>query len=211
MSDFDTAQDLINQGPNTYDLDDKTKALLDEQDSRLKAPSTEALLKGVGAPGEGLLTPKQSYNYSAALGGDTGRSNERVIDAIALRNQKRSADYINSMKRELALNEPVTDAGRLRMAGQNIASRAEVALNNNKILKQYDLDKRRLELYRQQQKDGILASILGVIGTIGGVALGVATGGAAAPLVGAGLASAGGKAASEFGKNISFGSQPLGK
>lgn len=175
------AENLLGQGPKTYDLENDTKRLLEEQRKRLMVPSTEELLGAVGTPGQGLLTPTPTYDYSVGLGGESADMGTRVTDAITRRNVRNSADYINNLKNNLKLTAPVRDAKNLRQVGQGLSREAEVKLNNNKILKQYDLDKRRLEQYKQQQKDSILASVLGVIGAIGGVALGVATGGIAAP------------------------------
>lgn len=169
---------LLSQGPKTYDLEGSTKQILEQQKKRLMTPSTEELLKGVGTPGSGLLTPAPAYDFSVGLGGQAASEGTRVADAIADRNQRRSADYINTLKNELKLTAPARDAKNVRMSGQNMARESEVALNNNKIRKQYDLDKKRLEQYKQQQKDSILASVLGVVGAIAGTALGVVTGGA---------------------------------
>lgn len=193
------AEALVGQGPSTYDLEPTTKKLIKSQNDQLAAPSTDQLLKGVGNAGDGLLVPNQAYNYSTGLGGDSGAGGYNVLDAMRERNSKRSADYINTLKRELNLAQPARDAGRLKMVGQNLASQAEVTLNNNRILKQYDLDKRRLEQYKQQQKDSILGSILGVIGTIGGVALGAATGGVGGVALGLGTKLAGNAAAAYGG------------
>jgi hypothetical protein len=187
-------------GPATYDLEGSTKQLLADQKKRLMTPSTEELLQGVGTPGSGLLTPAPTYDFSVGLGGQAASEGTRVADAISGRNQRRSEDYINTLKNELKLTAPARDAKNVRMVGQNMARESEVALNNNRIRKQYDLDKKRLEQYKQQQKDSILASVLGVIGTIGGVALGVATGGAgfAGMAAASALGGAAGKAASNF-------------
>lgn len=177
MSDLEQAEHLVGQGPNTYDLDTDTKRLLAEQKKRLMAPTTDQLLGVVGTPGQGFLTPTPSYDFSAGLGGDSASQGQAVTDAISQRNVNRSADYINNLKTNLKLNQPIRDANNMKMAGQNMARESEVALNNNRIRKQWELDKKRLETYKQQQKDSILASILGVVGAIGGTVLGAITGG----------------------------------
>lgn len=199
---LDQAESLLGQGANTYDLDTDTKRLLAEQKKRLTTPSTEELLGAVGTPGAGLLTPTPTYDFSVGLGGQAASEGTRVADAISGRNQRRSNDYINTLKNELKMTAPVRDARNMRSAVQNMGRESEVQLNNNRILKQYDLDKRRLEQYKQQQKDSILASVLGVIGAIGGVAVGVATGGAAAPLIGGMIGSSAGAKAADFGKGM---------
>lgn len=169
MSDVQHIEAMLGHGPNTYDLDENTKRLMEEQRKKLLVPSTEGLVGAVDQAG--LMPQQQPYDFSVGLGGDTGQSAARVHDAITQRNQSQSQDYINTLKRELKLAEPARDAGNLRAYGQNLGREAEVKLNNNRIVKQWDLDKRRLEQYKQQQKDGILASILGIVGTITGVGL----------------------------------------
>jgi hypothetical protein len=181
---LEQAENLLSRGPNTYELDPNTKRLLEEQKKKLTTPTTDDLLGVVGTPGQGLLTPQPTYDYSVGLGGDAAQQGQRVADAISHRNIARSTDYITSLKNNLKMNQPVRDASNMKMAGQSMARQSEVDLNNNRIRKQWDLDKKRLEQYKQQQKDSILASVLGVIGAIGGTALGIATGGLAAPVVG---------------------------
>lgn len=199
------AESLLASGPKTYDLEPDTKRLLEEQRKRLTKPSTQDLLGVLGKPGQGLVTPTQSYDYSAGLGGESATMGQSIADAVAKRNEAKSRDYINSLSKELELTAPARDAKNMRLAGQNLARESEVALNNNRIRKQYDLDRRRLELYKQQQKDGILASVLGVVGAIAGTALGVVTGGAGFGLTAAALGGMAGKTVAEgFTKETAF-------
>lgn len=188
----------LGKGPKTYDLEDDTKRLLEEQRKRLMVPSTEELLGAVGTPGQGLLTPTPTYDYSVGLGGQSADTGARVTDALTKRNIANSTDYINNLKNNLKLSAPVRDAKNLRQVGQGYVNEVEVKLNNNKILKQYDLDKRRLAQYKQQQKDSILASVLGVVGAVAGAALGVVTGGAGFALTGAALGAMAGKKGGEM-------------
>jgi hypothetical protein len=211
MSDLAQAEGMLSVGANTYDLDDSTKRLLEERKKRLNTPTTEELLGVIGTPGQGLMTPTPAYDFSASLGGDSAAQGQAVTDAISRRNVDRSTDYINNLKSNLKMTQPVRDAGNLKQLGQNMARESEVALNNHRIKKQWDLDRKRLELYKQQQKDGVLASVLGVVGAVAGTALGVMTGGAGfAAMAGMGLA----KGASELGKaqgNASAGMSSYGK
>lgn len=180
-NELDQIATQMSAGPQTTELDPTTKRLLEAQKKRLGENSTEQLLAGVGQAGpSGLLSAQPAYDYSVALGGDSARSGAAVADAISGRNQRNSNDYINTMKNQLAMMAPARDAEKLRGVGKNIAAETEVALQNNKIIKQFDLDKRRVEQYKQQRKDSILAGILGVIGTITGVGVAAATGSVAA-------------------------------
>ncbi len=177
-------------GPQTTQIDPNTKRLMEEQRKRLMQDSTESLLQGVGTPGQGLMSQQPAYDYSAGLGGDSAQMGKRVTDAISSRNNARSGDYISRLKRELALTAPARDAAKLRTARTSLQGESDVAVHNEKILKQFDLDKRRVEQYKQQQKDSVLASIIGVAAAVAGTALAVVTGGAAAPLAAAGIAGA---------------------
>lgn len=199
MSYIDQIDTLMASGPQTTEIDPATKKLIDAQRKRLETDSTDTLLQGVGNAGQGLMSQQPAYDFNAALGGDSATQGKQVIDAIGSRNNARSNDYISRLKNELRMTAPARDAEKLRMSGQILGKQTETDLQNNKIKKQYELDKKRVAQYKQQQKDAVLASILGTIGTIVGTGAGALIGGGAGASIGA---KAGGTAGNMAGDAV---------
>jgi hypothetical protein len=182
---YETLDDFKKQGPKKTAIDPALQQMVNAaQQTASAADPTQGIEQNIGfaktAPGQ----------FSAGLGGPVDAS-DSIVRAIQDRAQKRSKDFVGSLQKESKYMQPVRESVAARQAARNQGQIADVQLGNLKIEQQHRLDKKRIDLYKQQQRDSILAGILGVIGTVGGAIIGGAIGGPAGAVAGA---AAGGKA-----------------
>jgi len=190
---MDQVETLLNAGPSTNQINQQTIDAISQNQKNVMS-TTPSILKGV-ATEQGFLTPKSTNQFGSALGGSQGDIAQAVSGAIGQRNLRRSDDFVGSLSRDIALNAPVRESARLNQSIQNMSGVAANKINNLNIMNQYNLDKNRLELYKQTQSNSLIAGILGVIGTVGGVVAGSFAGNpAAGAAVGGSVGNAAGKA-----------------
>lgn len=167
-------------------LDPQTNTLIEEQRKRL-LNTTAGIVDKVGGDKIGNDF-SELRRRNAAMGGDNS-----IYEALRQRNEARTADLVGAMTRDVAMMAPSRESKGLAQVGQNYRTQAGFQLKRQQVEMQKAANQYRVKMYRQQQQDALLGGILGILGTIGGVALGVATGGA-------GLAVAGGIAGATASK-----------
>lgn len=168
-------------------LDPETNNLIEEQRKRL-LNTTAGIVDKVGGDKIGNDFSELGRR-NAAMGG----ADNSVYEALRKRNEARTADLVGAMTRDVAMMAPSRESKGLAQVGQNYRTQAGFELKQQQVEMQKAANKYRVKMYRQQQQDALLGGILGILGTIGGVALGAATGGA-------GLAVAGGIAGATASK-----------
>lgn len=179
MDELDAA---VAQGLQKQKLAPEYEDQLDERKKKL-TNSTALITGNLGAGG---FDNVQSPRYNTALGMPSSGPESDVYRAVTERNQRRNDDFVNTLKRDVEYMAPVREAQGLKQLGSDYGKVSEVAINNQKIENQQQLNERRLKLYRQQQADSILGGILGILGTVAGAALAPLTGGLSlAPALGA--------------------------
>lgn len=178
--------------PNKLNLSDATRKIIDGQPQQLAARS--GLLKS------GLVqsnaAPVSGFNTAIGMAGGDGLS-----AALQSRASERTGGFINRLKSKIDYEEPMDRLRGEKQYASNLGKSSRVDLHNMERDNQYRLDKKRIELQKQQQADSVLGSVLGIIGTVVGVALAPFTGGASLAGVAA-LGVAGGAVGSAVGKGI---------
>lgn len=130
----------------------------------------------------GFLTPDAAIRQGGALGGPDQTAT--VIGALGLRNKRHAEDYVSNLKKGIELNAPVIKSSGYQQQAANTNAMGQVALNNYRIMKQQQMNQTRVQVFEEQQRQSLIAGILGVIGTIGGAVIGAAIGGPAGAVAG---------------------------
>jgi hypothetical protein len=189
MADLERMAESLSVGQG---IDPETGALIESSRKRL-LNTTPAIIDKVGTDKVGNDFTELKRRNSAMGGGDNS-----IYEALRQRNEARTGDLVGAMTRDVQMMAPVREATGLAQVGQNYRTQAGFDLKRNQVEMQKEANKFRVKMYRQQQQDALLGGILGIVGTIGGIALGAVTGGAGLGLLGAakgaGAATAGGMA-----------------
>lgn len=130
--------------------------------------------QGIGTDA-GFLTPVTGGQQDAALGGPGNTS--AVMSALGARNARVSNDFVDNLKKGVALTAPVIKQQGYQQQEGNINAMGQVNLNNQAILKQQNLNQIRVQTFEQQQQQSIIAGILGIVGAFTGSVIGSATSG----------------------------------
>lgn len=162
---YDQLEEFIKNPAKKTQVDPSVLDAIQKQQAQASAAPTQGIAESLGF---GNTSPKQ---FNAALGGPVDAS-DSIAKAVQSRNMSRSKDFINNLKRGIELENPLREAKAASQAGSNLGHVADMNLMNYKIQRQNQLDKQRIELYKQQQRDAILGGILGFVGTITGGVIG---------------------------------------
>lgn len=183
-------EDFLNTPPSTVKLDPTTSGLITDLTARSQR-TTPGII--AGADQSQFNDPTLAARHGTALGGQD--QTDSVLSALGARNSKNSTDFVNNLKSKIELNAPVREMKGAQQALGNLNAGNEIQQTNYKIQKQQWMNEQRVKIYRQQQQQSILASILGIVGTIGGAVIGSFAGspGAGAVIGGSAAKLAGGK------------------
>ncbi len=198
---MDELDALTAQGLQKQKLAPEFEQQLDERKKRLMN-STQVINQNLSP--EGFNAPATN-KFNTALGMPASGMDSDIYRAVTERNNSRNQDFVNTLKKDVEYMAPVREAQGLRQLGSDYGKVSEVAINNQKIWQQQELNQRRLKLYRQQQADSILGGVLGILGTIAGGVIGAATGGLGLGLFGAAASSGAGAGAGAIAKGAMTG------
>jgi hypothetical protein len=163
-------------GPETPGISDLQKQAIANQGQQ--ANNAASNISGAISNNESFTGTGQENNFISGLGGVQTNIGQSITNAVAARNVARANDYVNNLKQNIGLNSAVINQAGMQGYAQSQQQAQQIQNNNYATLQQYNLDANRVNFYQQQQTDGILGSILGAVGAIGGAVLGAALPGA---------------------------------
>lgn len=177
-------EDFLNTPPPNPTVDPTTMGLIHGYQANSQN-TTPGIINGIDAPQ--FNQAAASTRQGTALGGQD--QTDSVAAALNARNSKASTDFVNNLKSNISMNAPVRQMAASQQSLQNLQGVNQVQQANYQIQKQQWLNEQRVQIYRQQQQNSILAGILGIVGAGIGTVVGAAVGGGPGAVAGAALGS----------------------